>query len=411
MIFRNKYTGKINFIAIAATSVVIVFIIAIICVVLSETSRSNSMQYNTVSPNASSNNSIVEQTSLNSESSSSEESSEEPTKELTANYPEYDEKVKKLTSKNIHSKYAVLLDVKNNKILAERNSETIMYPASMSKLMTLLVAVENIKDFNDTFTLTYDMIAPLIEQEAARAGFEDGETVTITDLLYGLILPSGSDAAMALVAYVSGNEKDFVSLMNKKAQELGMKNSKFAHATGLHDMDHYSTATDIAILMKAVMENPTCRQIVGSESYTTTSTKQHPGGLLLLNSMYKRMYGNEVNGMSIIGGKTGFTDQAMQCLVSYSRAVDGNEYVAVTAYAPTDMDTVFDSFAIYGLINGGYEMPTDLEEPTYPPTHPPLEEETSETDEDGEIIDPEDKENDSESGEEETTSTSESDSE
>ena len=81
--------------------------------------------------------------------------------------------------------------------------------------------------------------------------------------------------------------------------------------------------------MKAAMENPTCRQILGSVEYRTTSTQQHPNGMILLSTMYKRMYGNEVKNMTIIGGKTGFTDQAMQCLASYATAVDGNEYVAL----------------------------------------------------------------------------------
>jgi D-alanyl-D-alanine carboxypeptidase len=116
------------------------------------------------------------------------------------------------------------------------------------------------------------------------------------------------------------------------------------------------------------MENPTCRQILGTVEYRTTPTEQHPSGMILLSTMYKRMYGNEVKNMTIIGGKTGFTDQAMQCLASYATAVDGNEYVVVTAYAATEMNPVFDAFAMYGLVNGGYEMPTQLEKTTYPAT-------------------------------------------
>mgnify|MGYP000373445890 FL=1 len=153
--------------------------------------------------------------------------------------------------------------------------------------------IENIKDFNDTYTITYELIAPLIEQEAARAGFESGETVSITDLLYGMALPSGADATMAIVDYVSGNEETFVALMNQKAKALGMNHTHFTNAVGLHDENHYSTALDIAILMKAAMENPTCRQILGSVEYRTTSTQQHPNGMILLSTMYKRMYGNE----------------------------------------------------------------------------------------------------------------------
>ena len=89
-------------------------------------------------------------------------------------------------------------------------------------------------------------------------------------------------------------KKPFVALMNQKAKALGMNHTHFTNAVGLHDENHYSTALDIAILMKAAMENPTCRQILGSVEYRTTSTQQHPNGMILLSTMYKRMYGNEV---------------------------------------------------------------------------------------------------------------------
>lgn len=360
MVFRNKYTGKINWIPLLGTIAGGLFLIVLLTVILSEVFRGDPVQSTATSSGSGS---MIAQPITDISYSEASDGSM-----MIDNYPEYAKDEKKLTENNIYSKYAVLLDVKNNQILADRNCEQKMYPASMTKLMSLLVAVENIKDFNDTYTITYELIAPLIEQEAARAGFESGETVSITDLLYGMALPSGADATMAIVDYVSGNEETFVALMNQKAKALGMNHTHFTNAVGLHDENHYSTALDIAILMKAAMENPTCRQILGSVEYRTTSTQQHPNGMILLSTMYKRMYGNEVKNMTIIGGKTGFTDQAMQCLASYATAVDGNEYVVVTAYAPTEMNPVFDSFAMYGLVNGGYEMPTHLEKTTYPPT-------------------------------------------
>lgn len=377
MIIRNKYTGKINWIPLLGIIAGALFLIVLITVILSEVFRDNTVQSST---SASANNgNMIAQPITDISYSESEDGSM-----LIDNYPEYAETDRKLTGDNIYSKYAVLLDVTNNQILADRNCEQKIYPASMTKLMSLLVAVENIKDFNDTYTITYELISPLIEQEAARAGFESGETVSITDLLYGMILPSGAEATMAIVDYVSGNEETFVALMNQKAKALGMNHTHFANAIGLHDEDHYSTALDIAILMKTAMENPTCRQILGSVEYRTTPTQQHPNGMILLSSMYKRMYGNEVKNMTIIGGKTGFTDQAMQCLASYATAVDGNEYVVVTAYAPTEMNPVFDSFAMYGLVNNGYEMPTHLEKTTYPPTQATTNESETENSDTGE---------------------------
>ena len=231
MIIRNKYTGKINWIPLLSIITGAVFLIVLITVILSEVLRDNTVQSST---SASANNgNMIAQPITDISYSESEDGSM-----LIDNYPEYAETDQKLTGDNIYSKYAILLDVTNNQILADRNCEQKMYPASMTKLMSLLVAVENIKDFNDTYTITYELISPLIEQEAARAGFESGETVSITDLLYGMALPSGADATMAIVDYVSGNEETFVALMNQKAKALGMNHTHFVNATGLHDKDH-----------------------------------------------------------------------------------------------------------------------------------------------------------------------------
>jgi D-alanyl-D-alanine carboxypeptidase (penicillin-binding protein 5/6) len=282
----------------------------------------------------------------------------EPESLLT--YPMVSSAVYPLTAQNITSEYAILLDVNNNEILAERNADTRFYPASMTKIMTLLVAAEQIKDMNDTFTMTYDIIAPLIEADASRAGFEEGEEVTITDLLYGIALPSGADATTAIAIYLCGSEEAFVTLMNDKVEELGLKNTHFCNASGLHDENHYTTATDMALLMSYVMENPICKEILGTYQYTTSQTEQHPEGILLTSTMYSRMYGDEVEGMTITGGKTGYTDEAGHCLVSYAEDEKGNSYVTVVAKDTTYWRAIFDTFAIYGLVNNGYPMPTDL---------------------------------------------------
>ncbi len=277
-------------------------------------------------------------------------------------YPEKASAITTLTDANIVSQYALLLDIENNSILAERGDiEARIYPASMTKIMTLFVAVEQIENMDDTFTMTYEIIAPLIEAEASRAGFSEGEVVSIQDLLYGIALPSGADATTAIAEYVSGSEAAFVELMNEKAAELGLENTHFTNASGLHDVNHYSTVTDIAMLMAYVMDNPTCREILSTYQYTTASTEQHPEGILLENTMFSRMYGNEVTGMTIEAGKTGYTDEAGHCLVSYATDdTNGAAYVVVTAMGGSYWNAVFDTFALYGIVNGGYEMPTDL---------------------------------------------------
>ena len=289
-------------------------------------------------------------------------------------YPTPADNLTELTASNISSEHAVLLDVENNTVLAQRDPDARIYPASMTKIMTLLVAAEHIENMDDTFTMTYEIIAPLIEAEASRAGFEEGETVSLKDLMYGIALPSGADATTAIAIYLCGSEDEFVKLMNEKVEELGLKNTHFTNASGLYDPNHYSTATDIAMLMSAVMENDTCREILGTYQYTTTATEQHPEGILLESTMYSRMYGNEVTGISIDAGKTGYTDEAGNCLVSYATDTEGKHFIAVTAKAPTYWRAVFDTFAIYGLIHNGYPMPTDLS---------PVE-----TDENGSAVDP-----------------------
>lgn len=275
-------------------------------------------------------------------------------------YPEEAADLTELTAANISSGYAVLLDVTDNEIMAQRDADTRIYPASMTKIMTLLVAAEHIENMDDTFTMTYDIIAPLIEVDASRAGFEAGETVTITDLLYGIALPSGADATTAIAIYLCGSEEVFVQWMNEKVEELGLENTHFTNASGLHNTDHYSTPKDIALLMSYVMQNDICREILSTYQYTTSVTEQHPEGIPLESTMFSRMYGTEVTGITIEAGKTGYTDEAGHCLVSYATDTEGKSYVAVTAKGPTYWRAIFDTFAIFGLIHDGYPMPTDL---------------------------------------------------
>lgn len=358
---NNTKSNKTKLIAILAAILVLttaIFTVAALAVSNSSDWKKSSTNENTA---PSDNDLLVWNTSDPEEESGSKDDNDKKSESENRFYPTFAEDCIKLTKSNIYSDYAVLVDVESNEILAARGAELKMSPASITKVMTLIVAVENISDFNATYTITYDMISPLIEQEAARAGFEDQETVTVTDLLYGMILPSGADATIALVNYVAESEEKFVKLMNDKAEELGMTHTHFTNATGLYDTEHYSTAADLSILMKNAMQNDICRKILGTVEYTTTSTQQHPGGIVLQSTAFSRMYGSEVKGIEIIGAKTGFHDQARQCLASYAKAVDGKEYVLITGHAPTDMDTIWDAFAIYGTITGTYDMPEDLD--------------------------------------------------
>lgn len=246
----------------------------------------------------------------------------------------------------IRVKNAVVLDLEKNELIAGKASDEKMYPASMTKVMTLLVAVENIKDLNASYTFDRVMLNDLYLQNASVAGFLPDETVPMSDLLYGMIMPSGADAAQALSKVIAGSEEAYVDLMNKKVEQMGLTKTHFKNTTGLHDEDQYTTATEMAMIMKAAMENPLSAEVLSKFQYNTTHTEQHPDGINLTSTMFSEMYGTEVEGVVITAGKTGFTSQAGSCLASYANKGD-RHFICVTAGGGSKWHCVFDSFTLY----------------------------------------------------------------
>ncbi len=231
----------------------------------------------------------------------------------------------------VDAKSAIIIDKKDNSVVAHRNAHEKTYPASTTKIMTLLVAVESITDLSDTFTMTLEITDPMFEAGASVAGFLNGEVITMKDMLYGLILPSGADAALGLATKIAGSEENFVKLMNKKVAELGLENTNFANVTGLHDKNNYSTAYDMAIILDAALQNKLCKEVLSTYQYTTAKTPQHPDGILLSSTLFSWMYGTEPQTATILGGKTGFVNESGYCIASYGKANDtGNEYIVVT---------------------------------------------------------------------------------
>lgn len=248
--------------------------------------------------------------------------------------------------KTIASKYCVLVDSESNTVIAQRDAEKKMYPASMTKVMTLIVAVENMKSMEDKFTMTAEIISPLLEENASMAGFQAGEEITMRDLLYGAILPSGADATAGIAIKIAGTEQRFVELMNEKAEQLGLHNTHFTNTSGLHNEDHYMTALDMAVILRYALQNDTCREILSTYQYTTSITRQHPKGIVLESTLFSRMYGDEVEGVTIEGGKTGYTDEAQHTMASFAKK-NGREYICVVAHEDDRWGSVYDTFDIY----------------------------------------------------------------
>jgi len=252
----------------------------------------------------------------------------------------------------------ILIDVKNGAVIASKGGEDLIYPASMTKIMTLIVAVENCPDLDEKFTMTAEITDPLYLANASVAGFKVGEEVTVRDLIYGLILPSGGDGALGLAYHIAGSEEAFAELMNKKAQELGLKNTHFTNCTGLHGEEHYSTCHEIAIILEYAIRDDFMREVLTTYQYTTEITPQNPDGILLTSTLLSRMNGDESGTVFVQGGKTGYTNEAKNCLATFAtRLVPGmpedelkrqeTDYILVTAKSGEKFGPVYAAIEIY----------------------------------------------------------------
>lgn len=253
----------------------------------------------------------------------------------------------------LYSPYAVLVDLESGNVLAEQNSTERMYPASLTKIMTALIAIEETEDMEQTTTLPSDIFPSLYEENASLAGFQPGETVTWKDLLYGVMLPSGAECCLTFARQIAGSEGAFVDLMNKKAEELGMNDTHFSNATGLQDKKHYSTVRDMAVLLRYALENETFRQVFTARRYSVPPTAYHSEGFTFYNTMFQAMDNAGISDDDILGGKTGYTEKAGLCLASLAE-INDREYILVTAKADgnhyTEPYHVIDAENVYGQI-------------------------------------------------------------
>lgn len=234
------------------------------------------------------------------------------------------------------SESAILIDAKSGTILVQKNADKKMYPASLTKIMTAILAIEMGKL---TDVITVDDDTPY-EIEGSHIALDPGEILTLKDLLYAMMLPSANDAASVIAKHYGKTLDSFVKIMNDKAKELGAYNTHFTNPHGLHDENHYTTAADLALITKYAMENETFREIVATTRYEIqiTNKKDEPRYFTTLNKLIYNTSYNQicVDGTYIspyyeyaTGAKTGYTPQAGNCLVATAKK-DGTELIAVT---------------------------------------------------------------------------------
>ena len=245
------------------------------------------------------------------------------------------------------SENAIVIDLSTHSICGEKNADNRMVPASMTKVLTILVAAEQIKNLDDNVTITQEMIDYSFKHDCSPAGFKEGEVVTVKDLFYGTILPSGGEAAVGLAIYTAGSEEAFVQLMNDKIAELGLdQSSHFTNCVGVYDDNHYCSAYDMAMIMEAALSNEFCKEVLSAKTYTTSITPEHPEGILLSNWFLRRIEDKDCGG-EVIGAKTGYVVQSGNCAVSYASLKDGTGYICVTANAYSNWRCIYDYVALY----------------------------------------------------------------
>lgn len=252
---------------------------------------------------------------------------------------------------NINAESAILIDGDTGKILYEKSAYEKRAPASTTKIMTALLALEHCKT-TDVATVTSEAITSVPSGYSTDL-LKMGEELTIKDLLYALLLPSSNEAANVLAIHIAGSIDSFASMMNTKAMDLGCKNTHFVNPNGVHDANHYSTAYDLSLIAKEAMKNDIFRQIVSTASYTLPNSNKYSRidrTLITTNDLIKKQSNNYYE--YAIGIKTGFTTPAKNCLVS-SATKDGKTLIAVVLRSNTDNNRYNDTKALfnYGFDN------------------------------------------------------------
>lgn len=253
------------------------------------------------------------------------------------------------------SGHIYLLDRETERVIYEKEADTKIYPASLTKIMTTIVALENINDLSQIAPVDVETYQEMVSQNASMAGFYGREEVTYRDLLYGTILSSGSEAANSLAIHIGGSVENFVQMMNAKAVELGLQDTHFTNPEGLHDKKQYTTASDMAKLLDYALDDGNFKAIFTKEAFQTSSTLDHPDGLLLTSTVLSYLNKDEQSNFEIIGGKSGTTYEAGQNWATLA-LVGGKEYLAIVMGAPLadisqpDRAQIADTLKLYDAI-------------------------------------------------------------
>ena len=257
---------------------------------------------------------------------------------------------------DISATAAIVMDATTGFILYEKNINEPRYPASLAKIMTALIALEQYSyRLYEPITFTASAVYS-IPPNSSHIAMNEGETLSMEDALYGLMLASANEVANAIAEHISGDISSFADLMTRRAGALGAANSQFSNPSGLHNPNQFTTAYDLALITREALRHPKFIEVISTSRYDIPPTERQPQYRELLNSNRMIRSGPHFNG-SVIGGKTGFTDPARHTLVTYA-SHEGRELIVVTLEgAGNRMYT--DTTA---LLNYGFDIPYEQKE-------------------------------------------------
>ena len=264
---------------------------------------------------------------------------------------------------NVNAGAIYSVELSTGKVIYERNAHEKKFPASTTKVMTALLTLENCQ-LTDTATASYNAIS-IIPSGYSTAKIQVGETLTIEDLLYALMLPSANEAANILAEHIAGSVSSFATMMNTRAEELGCENTHFVNPNGIHNDDHYTTAYDLYLITREAMKNEAFRKIVSTTTYTLPSTEKYEDNDRICKNTNQLIHPDKSSKPSnyyykyCIGVKTGYTTQAQNCLVSVA-SKDGLEFLNVVLDGGSTEDGLnvrfTDSIELFNFAYDNYSM-------------------------------------------------------
>lgn len=259
------------------------------------------------------------------------------------------------TDFDINAKNAILYNVSDNEILYEKSADEKVSIASLTKIMTSIVAIEKIDDLNEYITITSKDFEET--NGYSKAGFKINDKVTYLDLLYGIILPSGADAVNAVVNNTYGYD-EFINKMNELAKKLNLTSTSFSNPIGKDSSTNYSTAKDLSILLKYALKNETFKTIFTTKRYTTTNNIE-------LKSTVLRYANNEMDVNKIAGAKSGFTKDAGRCLASiYYKENPSLIFIDINSSQDTSSSAINDTLIVYNYYEQNYSMQSIINDDT-----------------------------------------------